>query len=93
VATVAHDGRRWSARLCNVSCEGISLQIPDSLPVGSTVTVELSSKSGLFARTLEVRVTHTRTLLDGCHIFGGCFTSARLTPEEVAALLTQPQVR
>jgi PilZ domain len=93
LATVVHGGQRWGARVCNVSCDGISLQVPEPLPVGTVVTVEMGTKSGLFARTLEVRVLHARTLLDGCHVLGGCFTSGRLAPEDLAALLTQTQIR
>src|SRR5262249_49616296 len=92
LATVAYAGRTWRTRVRNVSSEGVSLQAPEPVPVGSLVTVCLSTKSDLFARTLEVRVLHAHALADGRHVFGGNFGSARLAAEEVTALLCQPRL-
>ncbi len=86
-ATVTYAGRDWEARVWNISCDGLCLQVPEPVSVGSLVAVALSSTSGRFARTLEVRVLHAHTTVDGCHIFGGSFGSDRLDPDDVAALL------
>jgi hypothetical protein len=87
-ATVICGDRQWRAEICNLSCEGISLQVPEAVPVGSLVSVALSNKSGLFARTLEVRVVHVRPSADGYPVFGGSFTAERLTAADLAAILT-----
>jgi hypothetical protein len=55
--------------------------------------VDLSNKSGLFAKTLRVRVLHLHASATGYPIFGGAFTSDRLTTDDLCALLTVTQLR
>ena len=93
LATLVHQGRRWRAYVHDVSSEGVGLYAPEPLPVGAAATVELSTTSGLFARTLEFSVRHARELVDGRYLVGGCFTSDRLSREDLAALLARPQLR
>jgi hypothetical protein len=93
LATVAYGGRTWSCQVRSVSGEGVSLQVPEAVPVGSVVTVALSTESGLFARTLEVCVRRVHTLLDDYHVLDGAFTSGRLAAGDLAALLTPSDLR
>jgi len=92
VAVVHFGEQQWKAQVCNLSSEGISLETPQPIPVGSLVKVDLSNKCGLFSRTLEVRVLHIRGTTDGHPVFGGTFPTDRLGAEELFALLTLPRV-
>jgi hypothetical protein len=87
-AAVVHGGHRWAAEVCNVSGVGVSLRVPELVPVGSLVTVELSSADGRFARALGLRVLYAHAAAAGRPIIGGSFHAGRLTDEDLASLLT-----
>jgi hypothetical protein len=87
-ATVVYDRQRFPAEVCNASCDGISLRVPEPVPAGSVVTVELSNADGRFARTMRLRVLHAHAAADGSHVIGGGFHACRLTAEDLASLLT-----
>jgi hypothetical protein len=87
-ATVVQGGQRWAAEVCNVSGAGVSLRVPELVPVGSLVTVELSNAHGGFTRALGLRVLYAHAAAAGRPIIGGSFHAGHLTDEDLAALLT-----
>jgi hypothetical protein len=93
LAIVHHGERAWPAEVDNISEEGIRLEIPEALPPGTEVEVDLSNKCGLFAKTLRVRVLHLHASAAGFPVFGGAFTEERLTTQDLCALLTVTQFR
>jgi hypothetical protein len=75
-----------SAKVLNISANGIGLAVDPTLEAGALVNVELLDKNGRAQRTLLACVVHTTTRADGtCAV--GCNFIRELTEEELQSLL------
>lgn len=88
VVVVATPGNRLNAQLRDVSTGGVGLVLEARVEPGALVHVELSNRSGLFARSLPLLVVHVAEMDSGQYLIGGAFGPERLSTDEVRALLS-----
>lgn len=77
---------RWSARVRDISADGLGLVLDRPFESGTVLEVELASRDGSLAYTVVARVSHSKPLGDG-EWLAGCSFVGRVSDEELRDLL------
>jgi hypothetical protein len=77
---------RWPAVVRDISSGGLRLSLTRRFEPGTTLIVELPTRSAGRMRALPVRVVHVRARLDGCWTTG-CQFASPLDEHELQSLL------
>src|SRR5262249_19029025 len=76
---------RWSARVRDISADGLGLVLDRSLDAGTVLEVEFTTNDGSLAYTVGARVSHSRAVREG-EWLAGCTFVGRLSDEELRDL-------
>lgn len=77
----------FSARSRDISTDGVGLLLNCAYEPGTLLNLGLTSRTGLFARNLVLRVARVVPLENGTYLVGGAFIT-KLDGEELHTLLT-----
>lgn len=80
------EGDAWPGRVRNISVGGISLVLSHPVDSDTLLSIELSSTTRQFSRTVQVRVVYCIEHPSGDYILGGAFVNP-LGDDELKAFL------
>jgi hypothetical protein len=77
---------RWTAKVRDISAEGLGLVLDHAFESGTILEVDLASRDGALAYTVVARVSHSRPLADGQWL-AGCSFVGKVSDDELRDIL------